>query len=374
MARKISLSAILVIQCTMQVLGITGVIGYLSYSNGKTAIEKLVVQLTEQTDKLIIQELDHYLSLPHQLNAEHLAAVSSGAISPKNLDQLHQYLIGQHWSNPNITTILFGDTAGNFRTIHRVEPLELEAQLTNLQRDDLPFEAGKSDTQNPSSLNLFALKPSGELDRQIQTINNIDVRDRVWYQQALKTQQPGFTEPFQIGSSNVLAINAFTPLLDENQNLQGVFSVNVSLNQYNEFLESIEAEGQGEIFIIDRSGLLVADSTRDTPYLFFTVTDQQSKNTPGKITFKRLLAQEHPNPIIHKTAHQLIAQWGNFNAIPPNTKIHVEIDGHKQVVDVIPYHHPKGLDWVVVSITPESAFLQTLKRREIKPWPYAFLP
>jgi len=362
MSRKVSLYFVVVIQITVQVIGITSLVGYLSYRSGKQAVEKMADQLMTEKGEAITHELDHYLNTAQGLNQAHIAAVESGTISLDNLDQLHRYLIGQHRAYSEMTTLLFGDRQGDFLTIHRVDDLQLQESFTQLNEDDLPLEAGRSNPQNPSQLDLYAVQPSGDLGRQLSPIQNLDVRDRPWFRQAVETGKAGWTEPFQIGTTNVLAINVFAPFFDAKQQLKGVFSVNVSLENLNLFLESLPMGKQGQIFIIERNGLFIADSSTATPYLFTPeMFAPIAQGQPGIVKFRRLSAQESENPIVKMTAEELKNRFGDLTKIQEIQHLQISVEGDRQFLEVQPYQNDSGLDWLIVSVVPQSQFLGAIE-------------
>lgn len=362
MSRKLPLYFVLVIQFTAQILGITGLVGYLSYRSGKQAVQKMVDQLITEAGTSVTNELDHYLETAQKLNQTNIAALEAGIISVENLDQLHRYLIGEHRAYPEVTGLMFGDRQGNFRIIHRVSAGEFQNDITQLQTGDLPLEAGRSNPQDPSQVDLFAVQASGELGRKLPIpLRNLDVRDRPWYQKAVATGQAGWSEPFQIGETNVLTINAFAPFFDKQQQLQGVFSVNLSLENLSHFLESLPMGQHGQIFILERNGLLLADSSTETPYLFTPITvDPLAQKQPGMIQFRRLSALESENLAVKAAAQELMDRFGNLNHIREMQNLTISVDGDRHFLEVIPYRNEAGLDLLLVSLVPEMDFMAAI--------------
>jgi PAS domain S-box-containing protein len=359
MPRKFPLSLILVLQFTVQVLGITSLVGYLSYRSGAQAVTEMTEHLMEETGEILTNKLNDYFVTAHRLNQTNIAAIKTGTIAVDQLEKLHRYLIAQHQLFPEFTTLLFGDSQGNFRTIHRVAALERGAQITRLQPNELPLEAGRSNPKDPSQLDLYAVTMAGELDRKIDSLQNMDVRDRPWYRRAVTTRQAGLSKPFQIGNTNILAINASAPFFDAQQRLQGVFSVNISLDALSHFLESLSLSPNSQLFIVDEDGLLIADSTQATPYLFSEVAQdpQTGQAAIGQFKFKRLSAVDNPNPLISKAAEQLLTQFGSFDRITPIHNLEIKVNGDRQFMEVIPYHNELGVAWKIVILVPETDFM-----------------
>jgi hypothetical protein len=142
----------------------------LSYRSGQRTIATLAGQIMEETGDLVTQDLNGYLQIGHYINQAHIAAVEVGAISPENLDQLHQFLILQLLKNQLTTSLLFGSPQGEFRFINRVYP-ELDfGPTTNISTEELPYEAGLSDPADPATVNIFSVDGNGQRQRQTEII------------------------------------------------------------------------------------------------------------------------------------------------------------------------------------------------------------
>ncbi|MFW6296139.1 MAG: cache domain-containing protein [Halothece sp.] len=240
--RKVPLYLAFAVPFTLQVLGIVGLVGYLSYRSGQQTVQDLTNQLLVKTENRVVQRLDDYFNLPHEINQFNIAMVESGVVDLENLDQLHHYLITEHQKFPQLTSIHFGNPKGEFLVVHRVSALQNYPQ-------ELRVEVGRYDPDHPSWLNLYALDQEGKMGRYLKTLKNIDVRERPWYRRAVTTQTSGWSELFQIGNTNLLAINAYAPFYNASQELEGVFSINLSLEVLSDFLANLIVNHGGETFI-----------------------------------------------------------------------------------------------------------------------------
>lgn len=366
----ISLSTLLIAPFVLQVVGITSLVGYLSYRSGQEAVADLAHQLMAETSERVTQDLNSYLKTAHRLNQANVAVLQSGAISLDRLDQLQRYLFFQHQQFPEITTLLLGTPQGDFRTIHRIRPAEVEAHLTQLKPTDLPYEAGRASVQDPGQLNLYAIDQAGNITRYLDKIENIDVRERPWYRQAVATGKPGWSEPFQIGASNLLSLNAYHPVYDAAGQLEGIFSVNLSLDRLNDFLEALPLSHKGQVFIMERSGLLIANSEAELPYSISGTMDGASDASspqdspvaqPGRLTFYRLGVGESSNPIMRAAYQQLQETFSNLDQIQSPQELSMNLAGERHFLQAIPYQDGYGLDWLIVTVVPQSDFTTTIQ-------------
>jgi PAS domain-containing protein len=353
----------------LQVVSITALVGYLSYRSGQQAIEDLAHQLATETGYRITEKLNGYLHTAHQLNGLQIAAMESGAVSLDDLDQLQQFLIKQHHHMPEIKTLGFGSADGTFLTSHRVSRADFETGMTSLAPTDIPFEAGRSNPDDHRQFNLYAIDRSGHLQRPVETIANLDVYHRPWYQQAVSTRQPGWTEPFQLGRTDLLTISAYTPVVDGADQLLGVFFANISLEQLNQFLAQLTIGQTGEVFIVERNGALIANSAGDPAYIASVPNRQKpvaADGSPlvtysGNVDFRRLMALESSDPLIRNGAQQLQQYLENWNTLPSPKQLAVSIDGKRHFLQAIPYQDDYGLNWLIVTIIPASDFMAEIE-------------
>jgi PAS domain S-box-containing protein len=357
--KTIPLYLVLAIQVTVQVLGIVGLVGYFSYRSGQQTVENLVNRLLEETGDRVTQKLDEYLAEGHNLNKANVAALESGAISLENLDQLHRYLTLQLFQEEEPSTLLFGTPTGAFRVTHRVSPGDYGVN-TILQPEELPYEVSFTRESDPATLNLYSVNEQGKLERFVQTIGNMDVRQRPWYIKAVQTGKPGWSEPFQVGATNLLAINAYYPVYDASQSLTGVFSVNFSLRKLNQFLKQLSVSQTGQVLILERNGLLVADSIRESSFKSSNPAQKLPKSHPGEVKFERISIFEDADPVLQTAAKELQNNLGGLRQIQAEESLEITADAQQHYLRVIPYQDEKGLDWLILTIVLRSEFMEAI--------------
>ncbi len=358
---NIPLRWVLVVLLVFPTLGAVTLVGYLSYRSGRQAVENLAHQLIKNVGQQVTQELDHYLQNAHQFNQRQIAAIQSGAINLQNLDQLHRYLILQHQHTENLTTLLFATPEGDFRVSHRVSPRDYGV-TTHLKPEELPFEASVSKPSNPTTLEIYSIDQAGNLQRYLSTLTNIDVRDHPWYRQAVETGKSGWSPLFQIGSTNLLALNTYHPFYNQSGQLLGVFAVNISLNQLSEFLGNLEIGESGEVYIIERNGLLIAKSMEKMPYPISAELQMKGIGRPGMLEFRRRFPSEIPNPIIQDSYQYLLGKFGHLATVKSPQAFHFEMGNHRYFLNISPYQDQYGLDWLIVTVIPESDFMAEIYR------------
>lgn len=344
----------------LQIIGVVAIVGYLSYRSGYQSIEALAFQFMESVDRQIHYKLDSYLQEAHEFNRRQAAAVASGATDPQALDSLHRYLMLQHRQHQELTTLLFGTPEGDLRVSHHVISRDYGG-ATLLRSDELPFEAAISESSEPSINRTYGTDEAGNIGRYLETLENIDVRDRLWYRQAVETGQAGWTKPIQIGRTDHLALNAYLPTYDESDQLLGVFAVNISLYQLSNFLEGLDVGPSGDVFIIERDGLLIADSTPDAAYTTVGELDLDGTSEPGLLLFERRSPDEVAQVTIQQAYQYLQQTFDEVADLQSPQKLQFSIQGSEQYLIVSPYQDDYGLDWLVVTVIPATHFMADIQ-------------
>jgi len=367
MRKKIPLHLILTLQFVLQVLGIVGLVGYFSYRSGSAAVGDIAHRLMTETGDRIVDNFNHYLKIPYQINENSIEELTSGEINPNDLDQLHRYLILTKQKYPEVSTLVWGSPQGDFLFIHQVTATEIQLGSPLIHTNRPFLEAGRSDPQDSTRFHSYKITPAGELGEYLQTVENMPVQQRPWYRDAMTAGKPAWSQPFQLGITNQLTINASAPVYDQQQNLLGVFGVNITLERLDKFLATLSISKHSEIVIIERNGLMIANSVGEDSFTV-SLPVAEGNATPGRGQFERRSVLESDRPILREAAQALQTQLGNFATIekPENLTFTTKNAaltkalGRFYYLRVIPYQDPHGLDWLIVAVVPASDFMAAI--------------
>ena len=354
--KQLSLKWVLIIPFVIQIIGTVSLVGYLSYRSGQEAVENMATQLMENTGQQVTQELKRYLQTAHETNQRHIAALNAGVISLDKLKALHRYLLLQHRQIPSLATLLLGTAQGDFRHSHRID-VEDYGISTPLQPQELPYEANLSDAHNPNVIRSYSVDERSQLLRYLATITNKDVRKRPWYRAAAEKQQSGWSQPFQSGISNRLTLSAYSPFYDTAQHLLGVFSANISLHQLNIFLRHLKVGQHGGAYIMERNGLLIANSSEQASYIAAANSNGGISNQAGAIKFQRISADQLANPAIKESYQYLKARFTDFGTLRSAQTAKFSLNNHSYFYNITDYKDAYGLDWLIVTVIPEADFM-----------------
>lgn len=332
--QNVSLRLILVVPFVLQICVAVGLTGWLSLRNGQQAVNDVASQLRAETSDRIQQYLLNYLDKPYLVHEVTAAAIQSGKLSVTDLPGLEQYfwfLVQQQ----AITAYNFGNPQGVFVGVERLEDGQIVAKFR--------------DESTAPQRGIYSLDNQGRRMKLLR-MQEFDPRNRPWYEAALTAKQSTWSAIYPLASADysAAAISTVKPIYN-NDVLQGVLSINLNLTEISEFLKNIKISQSGQTFIVERSGELVASSGIERP---FVVKDQKSE---------RLQAANTDNVLVRATTQQLIKQFNNLRSIDQSQQIDFKLNGERQFVQVQPFRHSQGIDWLIVVVVPESDFMARIE-------------
>jgi PAS domain S-box-containing protein len=344
---------LLIVPFVLQVVGITGLVGYLSYCSGQKAVTDLADQLIESTSDRVKDRLDSFLG-----NAQKVLAISKQALESQQLDdtnfkQLENYFFQTLPLYDDFTAIGLGNTQG--------EALFIGHDRRGILTVPGSWISGETTNRYPKENRLYRLDAQGKRIELVQTVHNYDPRQITWYKIAAKNGKPSWTPIYPLLLAPLASSAAVAPVY-KNQQLRGVLSVTVSLNDISEFLNHLDFSPNGQIFVIERSGDLIATSTLEKTYAIHLAANQRK--------LIRLNAVKSQDGLTQATAKALLTHFGSFKKIRPSKFDFVDTVSLKQgkqarqryFANVTSYQDKYGLDWLIVTVVPEFDFMGEIYR------------
>ena len=330
---NVPLRTVFVVPFLVQIFATVGVIGWLSFRHGKRAVNEVSTQLQDEITVHIEDRLERYLAIPHQINQSNQDVIHLGSLTLDNLQPWEQHLWRQV---QRFDSVSYVGVANEQRGL-------IAAGRRN--RDQLVIIQA-----NPATdFDFYTYSTHSEGDRKtlIESSKNYDPRLRPWYKAALQAGKPTWSDIFPLfgEGDRTLLISAIQPVYDSNQQVQGVLNTTLRLSTISDFLQTIKIGKSGRLFIMERSGLLVATSTPEPPF----------QHHQTQIT--RLNASQSRDPLIQASANYLTQQFGDFKAIKESQRLEFKRQGQHQFLQVMPLQDSHGLDWLIVVVLPEADFL-----------------
>ncbi|MEM9220653.1 MAG: ATP-binding protein [Cyanobacteria bacterium P01_F01_bin.150] len=326
----LSLRQTLTIPFVVQVAVAVGVTGWLAFQNGQQAIDQLVRAIAKDTADHAEEYIKNFAETPYQFLRINGAGISGGYIDPTNQTELADYFFRQVQITDAVPYLYFGNSQGDFTGVWRrnddLTTLQIRRPETAPQRETYELD----DAGKPADL---------------LSSKDYDPRERPWYKAAISTKQPIWSPIYVFAADDVLGITHSASVYDGSETLLGVLSVDLTLEGISQFLQQLDVGESGQVFVIERSGELVASSTSEPP---FTTTDEG---------MQRLHTRQSNEDLIRFAAQRLLTQYASFDQIDTNKSLKFKIDGHLHFLQVNRLQDGRGLDWLIVTVIPERDFM-----------------
>jgi signal transduction histidine kinase len=334
--KGVSLSRILVALFLLQIFLAVGLTGYLSIRNGQKAVNEVASELRREIANRVEQNLQTYLSTPRQVLGSNQNVIDMGLLNIENLATWESYLIEQLKIFPDALAI----TASNEQQEH------LAVEKLN-DRQFLLKKAGKSTGYD---LYTYRIDSQGQRTQLPEVIKNYDARSRPDYQTAVNAKKFSFSQISTPLTEPTLLISASQPIYNSQGQLLGVNSTLTHLSQIGDLLQNIKVGKSGQIFIIERSGLLIASSTTEEPFRL-----QNGKPV-------RLAASQSRNSLTQATANYLATKFSNFDQIQGLQQLDFSVDDKRQFLEIRPLRGEPNINWLIVVTVPEADFMGQIDR------------
>lgn len=328
--RKLPLRMVLIVPFVLQTFGVAALVGYLSYHNGQRSVNSLVQNLQVEVQGRIRNQLDNYFATPPQLNLMNTQAFQSG-----QLDLLNFKKVGQtFWQQLHI----FNASFINFATVKGEFVGVGDFGDGKIRIEEIPLKTRGKSYQ-------YSTDAQGNRVRLVST-QAYDPNEEAWFNNVIKSRKPLWSKIYNWeGYPQIMSISASYPVYGRDKKLFGVLGVDLKLSTISDFLSQIDIGKSGKIFILERSGLLVASSVKEAPFL----------KVNSKV--QRLSALQSKDSDIRQTTAMLQTTLGNFAALQGEYQLTLKIDGQHKYVQIAPWRDKLGLNWLVVMVIPESDFM-----------------
>jgi signal transduction histidine kinase len=324
------LQIVLVVPFLIQIFAAVSLVGYLSFKNGQRAVNDLAEKLMDRTSEVVDEHLKSHLSIPQTLNQINADAIRRGILDVRDRQTLGKYFWDQMHAY-DLTYIGIGLTTGEGLGAARYDgkTITIDDWTANL----------------PNNTTNYATDNQGNRT-QVNNHFTWDNFSEVWYTQTIAAGKPIwakiYTANFPTGP--YIAASASRPIYNAQNRLLGMIATDIHLLKLSDFLRTLDVSQSGQVFLLERDGMLVANSGTEKP---FTLINQK---------VQRLRAIDSPNPIVQNIARHL-QTFNGFASIKQDTDFQLEVQGKRHFVDVVPWRDKYGLDWLVVVSVPESAFM-----------------
>lgn len=307
---------------------------FVLYQHSQDSVQQLAQQFHNELTHRVVEHLQHSLSLAHKINQLNQVHVNQGALSDAEFTHLPYLFSPQLQNFEMLGLIAFADTQARMAGMERMDDGSLQLDLVGLPERDTLMLYQYSDAEG-----------KGALKKQV---SNFFPLQRPWYHAAIREQAATWGPIFTYRGHPRLAVSAALPILDAEQQLQGVLVTDILLNQLSDFLQNLQHMEGSRIFLMERDGYLIADSSGHLP---FKIVDGQ---------IERIQVQRSSDEYVRASAQALQQQFPNLSGLHDTQYQRVTMPDGAQLMSVQPFQDQYGLDWLIVVVLPEQYFMQSL--------------
>ena len=332
-SRTVPLQVVLIVPFVLQTLVTAGLVGYFSFKNREEAVNDLASQLRRELTNRIEGKLQTYIEIPYNINRLNASTFAQGKIDASG-SRGEFPLWQQIQIYSTVSDIYCGDRNGSLLGVRRIPA-------------DQSIELRSSNAMTGHKIYGYSLDRNGQRDQLVsQGKKTFDARVRPWFKAAVTLGEPVWSEIYADFATQLPTITASTPVYSAaDRSLLGVCATDVFLpNEMSRFLASLQIGKTGSAFILERSGRLVATSTEEAIM-------------SGGVAANQLLAVESRNLTVRATAAYLREHFSDLRQIQSREQLDFNLNGNRQLVQVVPFKDTHGLDWLIVTVLPESDFL-----------------
>lgn len=337
--KRASLRRLLTIPYVALVLVTAAVIGFLSYSAGRNAVDSLSNTVLSETASRIAQAVDkHIAGSEAVLETAFPKDLAPPASIEDNIEdlRLRLWLATSIHRDPN-NYAYYGDRNGRFIGLYRYSENEAELRL-------------RIDGESPRSIYQYS-RITGKLENPVFEKRIFEPRDRPWYKAGQGTQSQTWTSIYIDFKTLELVSTRARRVNDADGKFKGVVATDLSLQLLNDFLRELKLPPNGFAFIVEPDGNLVATSRG--PHIRKGAGDDNT----------RLNAADSADAMIATTYDSVMALT---HAEPNGTNVKTSSfkgpdgdtvqTGYARLVD------DAGLDWIVAVAVPRDDFMHEVTR------------
>lgn len=328
---KIPLSLLITVPFLLNTFGIVGLIGWLSFRNGHDAIQHLAKQLHRKVTEQVQDRLHSYLELPYTINQLNANSIDLGQIDLSDQQKVQTHFWKQLQNFSHVSNIYVATVSGQYFGARRIKnQFAVEDSSTTYMTDGF-----------------------GRPQALLMAKNGFNLHDRPWFQTVVETKKSIWSEVYTDSISEEPAITAINPFFS-NGEFQGVLGVSILLGDITRFLQESKVSNQGQTFIVEPSGRLVATSNLEVE-----ISLQGNKS-------ERILATASRDKLT-----RTVAEWMKSQPIEINNEIQQSVtffEGQPYFLQVGQLKNDaglSGLNWRIIVAVPASDFMLQIKENTV---------
>jgi adenylate cyclase len=302
---------------------------YNNFRDNKRIVIELTEDLTDQIVKTVIEKTSNYF-LPASITVEMSSRLSEiGAITCTDDNKIELYTLGVLKAYSQISMFYLADEYGNYIRSWNLPDGTMESRVIK------PSGIQPTDTFKIWDADFKVLRTHQA------TIVDYDPRIRPWYAGARETQGNYWTDLYVLFRNKKPAITSAHPFYDPNGNIQGVWAMDIELDEISGFLKNLKVGKNGIVFIINGKDQVVAypDASRiikEENGALRPVTIEELGNLPVTEAYRKHMRTGESKSVVEIAGRRYFASFSEFPKTFP-------------------------VPWQVVLIVPEDDFTGNVK-------------
>ncbi|MGY6530891.1 MAG: PAS domain S-box protein [Cyanobacterium sp.] len=332
---------VLIVPFVVPIVTTVAIVGYLSHRTGQETIENLADRLLNETSDRTLEYLDNYLGKAEQINQINANAFRSGVIDIENDgDKLYKYFYSKI-RQFNLGYLNFTDLEGNYIGIgygyHQKTNVEVAIIDSNNRNQKTYYHIDHRG-------NIIGVSTTEENPAPIPLPNSASPT----------SQTPRWSPIYEWNTDNafppILGISHITPVYDAQNNFVGTLSIDLQLEQINQFFQQLNFEEGSINFVVDTEGLMIGSCRQN---FLGGVVNNQSERIP---------ALHCNNPMVAQVIEILTNEFEGLDNIVSEQILKSDDINDTVYIKVNPYRkNREGIDWLVINIIPESLFMNDIR-------------
>lgn len=319
--------ALLIAAATLLISGV-------SYWVGSRSIASLSEQLMGETVARISQAVHHHV---YGSGAVLEAAFPDGMPAPRDLRAELPALQSRFWAATSLHTdpndyVYYGNEQGQGYGLKRLSSDEAQVRLK------------LKPSEHRAIYRIHGIQGAPVLLRHEEQF--FDPRSRIWYKLARETHRHTWTAVYIDFTSHDLVVTRARRVLAADGAFAGVVATDVPLRALGEFVAGLDVGKEGRAFIVEKNGMLIASSSKDSLVRY---RDGQAQ---------RVGAAEVQDPVL-QAAHEQVAPFfsrnvdvGRVYSVEGRTR-----NGDSLLIAAQRIVDDAGLDWIAVVAMPTRQVL-----------------
>ncbi|WP_240869024.1 cache domain-containing protein, partial [Cylindrospermopsis raciborskii] len=275
---KIPLKILLSIFYLIPIITIVGVVSYVSYRAGEESVNELANKLGISTTERVRDHLNKYLQIPQRIVAINRQGIETSYLNPENWEALRLYFFNQIKVYKTPAAIYFGGINGKYIVTGRDQMGVISPKNSYLGGGTHPSHLGQR--------RLYIVNEQGKyvkiIPEQTKPYTPINLP---WFKTAQNQNKQTWTPIYPYLYIPTASISAVSPVYRNNKFI-GVVGCDLALTHISLYLQKLQFSPSGKLFILERSGDIIATSTNEKPFMKIV----KDNNTDRNVKLTRLSA------------------------------------------------------------------------------------